>query len=388
MILFQPSAIIPEAYRLRYRVSRYMLFMLFISSGILFAYRTLFPSQSFLFSFTNPDTAKNTLEDPTATDGASLRKGRLAPGQILRTYAGTVGSFSSARIRLALEKDSRIPSDGNFRVIVRKSYRSFFFPDGEPLRTAPKERGFSVNGVPYLFSTDTLYPFVSDRAAVSRFPKEKILVANDDLLAIFPPQESGAGFREGSLLSDAQGVYVIGGDGKAHPIGSTEIFESLGFHWNDVIPVDEEELGFHKRGKIFLFDASQPDGTVFHDTEKNAYFVIENGTRRAIENREYLDSLLTTTTPIDASSSSLTVSASCVLERTAFSFINPTYTCDIPLDALASFPGGSFAVDLESGQDAHAASLSTTFLTKPDHGNLSLFIRQIRDRFSAAYGKK
>jgi hypothetical protein len=312
----------------------------------------------------------------------------MTSGETLRTFAGTVGSFSSARIRVVLEKDSDIPADGTIRVTLRKSYRSYFVPEGEPIRAVSKERGLSVNGVPYLFSTDKLYPFVSDRAAVSRFPKEKILAASEELLTIFPPQESPTGFRTGSLLSDAQGVYAVGGDGKAHPIGSTEVFEALGFHWNDVIPVNEEELGFHKRGKIFLFDAAQPDGTVFHDTVRNVYSVIQDGRRLPIENGEYLDSALKVTTPIEVSANALSVNASCAPSRTPLSFLNPAYECEMPLDTLKSFSGGSFAIDIDTKDGLHAASLATTFSTKPDQGNLSLFLRQIRDRFSAAYGKR
>lgn len=387
MILFRPSTIVPERFRSRYRLLRIALFVTFIMATFLFVYRTLFPSKEFLFSFSNPETAKNTLEDPVETDGTSLRKGRVAAGRTIHTFAGTVGTFSSTKVRIVLEKDSPIPSDGSLRISLRKSYRSYFLPEGDPIRVIPKERGLSVNGVPYLFQTDRLYPFVSERAAVSRFPKEKILAASEELLTIFPPQESGAGFRTGALLSDAQGVYIIGSDTKAHPIGSTEVFETLGFHWNDVIPVSEEELGFHKRGKIFLFDAAQPDGTVFHDTAKKGYSIVQDGTRLPIENREYLDSLLKVTTPIDVSSSSLSIAASCAPERTHFSFLNPTYVCDVPLDTLKSFPGGSFAIDLDSKNEIHVASLTTTFSTKPDRSNASLFLRQIRDRFSAAYGK-
>jgi hypothetical protein len=388
MILFRPASLVPDRLRSLYRLLRIALFAVFIIGASLFAYHTLFPSQEFLFSFSNPETAKNTLEDPVGIDGTSLRKGRVASSQTLQTFAGTVGAFSSARVRLVLEKDSALPPDNSLHISLRKSYRSYFLPEGDSIRVVPKERGLSINGVPYLFQTDTLYPFVSDKAALSRFPKEKILAANDELLTIVPLQESVAGFRTGALLSDAQGVYAIDGDGKAHPIGSTEVFESLGLHWNDVIPVSEEELGFHKRGKIFLFDSAQPDGTIFYDTVKDGYSIVQNGKRLPIENREYLEPLLKVTTPIDVSSNSLSTTATCTLERTLFSVFHPTYICTVLVDTLKSFSGGSFSIALNTDNDIHVASLTTTFSTKPDQGNFSLFLRQIRDRFSAAYGKR
>ena len=69
-------------------------------------------------------------------------------------------------------------------------------------------------------------------------------------------------------------------------------------------------------------------------------------------------------------------------------FQYPTYSCDVPLDTLKALPGGSFEVSLEAPVELHAISLQTTFQTKPDRGNLSLFANQIRDRFSTAYGKR
>ncbi len=390
MILFRPATIVPDRFRTSYRVARVLLFVLFIGSGIMFAYNTLFPSQTFSFSFLNPDTEKNTLADPLSPDGSdSMRKGRIPAQETLRTYAGTVGSFSSAHVELVLRKDSAIPADGNVRITIRKSVRSFFFPEGDPIVEPSKDHGVTVNGVPYLFSAGALLPFVSDRAALSRFPKEQLVVANKELLAMFPPKVTKIGFREGSLLSDTQGVYAIDGTGLARPIGSTQIFESLGFHWNDVIPVNEEELGFQKPGKIMLFDAPQPDGTVFHDTVTDTYSVIKSGKRIPIQSREAVDKLLSVTTPIEVSGDSLSITATCSLKRNQLAFFQyPTYSCDVPLDTLKALPGGSFEVSLEAPVELHAISLQTTFQTKPDRGNLSLFANQIRDRFSTAYGKR
>ncbi len=389
MILFNPSHIVPKRFQTWYRVLRVLLFISFLGTGSTFAYQTLFPSQTFTFSFTNPDTAKNTFEDPLAKDGTTpLRKGRVPANETLVTYAGTFGSFSSAHVDMVLRKDSLLPTNGDVRISLRKSYRSFLFPAGDPILAVSKEHGVTVSGVPYLFSAEKLYPFLSDKAALSRFKTEKMVAANGELLTIFPPQETAIGFREGSFLSDTQGVYAIGGDGKAHPIGSTQVFEALGFHWNYVIPVNEEELGFHKRGKIMMFDAAQPNGTVFHDTATGIYSMIRNGKRLAIENRDYLDSLLAVTTAIDVSSDSLSVSAICTPDRTMLSFLNPTYSCDIPLDTLKSFLGGSFEISLETNKELHIASLETIFQTNPDRSNLGIFSRQIRDRFSAAYGKQ
>lgn len=386
MILFDPTPIIPKPLRRRFHILRVVLSAGFIGAGVSFGYGIIFPSQGFLFSFENPDTGKSTLEEPYSVNGKSLKKGHIGKDDTLRTYAGTIGSFSSVHIELTLERDSAEPEQGSV-ISLRKSYRSFFAPDGEPVSSVPKDRGFLVDKTPYFFSDGKLFPFLSDRAALSWFPKEKILPANDDLLKIFPPEEDREGFRPGSLLSDAEGVYAIGGDGRAHPIGSTAIFESLGFDWDNVIAADSEEIRFHKRGKIFLFDAAQPDGTLFSDPTTKRSFIIADGKRRLIENREYLETLMSVTKPIATSEDALGKPTSCTLEKEAFAF-RPTYSCDIPVGTLRDFPGGSFEVSLSVPQAIHAATLAVTFETEPDRENISIFARQVRERFDAVYGNR
>lgn len=384
MILFNPTPLVPKPLRWRFFALRGLLLVTFFGLGGVFAYSAVFPSQYFLFSFENPDTAKNTFEEPAGKDGKSLKKGRIEGGNSLRTYAGTVGSFSSVHVSLVLEDDSPVP-DEPLEVSLRRSYRAFFAPDGEPITTLPKERVFTIGNTAYLFTDEKLFPFISSRAALSHAPEEKMFPANEDLLRIFPLQEDYAGFRTGSLLSDAEGVYAIGGDRKAHPIGSVAVFESLGFDWDGVIRADEEELGLHKRGKIFLFDAMQPDGTLFLDTDTGRYHLIENGLRRAVESKDYLASLLAVTTPIEASGEALGRSVSCSPVKRTFAF-RPTYECDIPIEALRDHPGGSFELTLDTDATIHAAELTATFEVKPSRENFSMFMSQVRDRFDAVYG--
>lgn len=390
MIFIRTSDIaIPESLRNPYRVFRALLFIAFLSLSSIFAYRTLFPSQEFSFSFRNPDASGNSLEIPYVDDGTSVKNGHIPADTTFATYAGTIGVFSSARVTVTLENDSPLPENGAVHVSLRKSYRACFLPDGEPIRVPPKERALSVNGVPYLFSTDTLYPFISNQAALSRFPKEEILTASDEILSIFPPEEIPVGFREGTLLSDAQGVYAIDGEGKARPIGSSDIFESLGFHWNDVILADEEELGFHKRGKILLQDGVQPDGTLFHDADTDTYRIVSDGRRHQILDKGYLGSLRAVTTPIETSGNALSTSVSCDLRRSRIPFIGRrTLVCDLPLGSLRDFAGGSVSLSVSTEKEIHLASLRTVLRTEPDRENLGLFLRQIRERFQTTYSKR
>jgi hypothetical protein len=385
MILFDPSPIVPKPLRGYFHISRTALILLFVAAGTAFIYKTIFPSQEFRFSFETPNASSNSLEIPKARDGSEAKKGMITENSALFTYAGTIGAFSSIRVELTLEKDSPRP-DQRPEISIRKSYRSFFYPEGEPVSSPSKDRGFVVGGTAYFFSDGKLRPFLSDRVALSWFPKEKILQANEELLKIFPPEEGAEGFRPGSLLSDAEGVYAIDGNREARPIGSATIFESLGFDWTGVIPADEEEIRFHERGKIMLFDARQPDGTLFSDSETARDFLVENGTKRPIIHKDSLASLRTVTKPVAVSEKALETRVSCTLERKMIA-LRPTYSCDIPIDALRDFPGGSFEFALSVPKTIRAAALDATFRTSPNRANFSLFANQIRERFKTVYGE-
>lgn len=387
MILFDASSILPRTHRKRFLVFQVVLLFVFVGSALFFGFSLLFPSEDFTYSFANPDTAKNTLEDPSGigANGSNLKKGRISSGDELRTYAGTSGNFSSVHVRLVLRKDSGTPD--TIKISLRRSFRSFFYPDGPDAVTPPEQRVLAIDGSPYLFTQETISPFISDAAALSWAPKEKVLPSKSEILSIFPPQDTFVGFRPGALLSDAQGVYAIDGDDKAHPIGNTSVFESLGLHWNDVRAVSEEELGIHKRGKILLFDAAQPDGTLFLDRTTGKYFVVDNGTKVPVVNKDRLDTLRGVTTPVEATSDAFRVTASCNLSR-SFNPFQDIYSCDIPIQALRDLPGGSFQVSLDADRDLHLSDLSLGFRTSPDKQNFSLFLRQLKERFQTVYGNK
>lgn len=384
MILFDPSSVLPAAYRRRFRHTQGALLAVFVLSWIFAGYSFLFPSQHFRFSHDTPEALANTLEKPVGTNGESLEKGRLDSGNTFRTFAGTVGDFSSADVRLSLRKDSPIPS--TLTISLRRSYRSFFLPVDEVPAGTDESRVIAIDGTPYLFSQETISPLISDAAALSWSPKEKVLPANTDIFSIFPPAESPVGFRPGSLLSDARGVFAIDGDGSAHPIGSTEIFEALGFAWDNVTAVNEEELGIHPRGRMFGFDSFQPDGTLFLDRSDGHYTVVSGESRHPIDNREHIEILRSLSTPIEADGRALSVSARCDPKRLRYGRLSRTISCSIPLDSLADLPGGSYELSVAADQNLHLKETSLTLRTALDRENLSLFLRRLKERFMTVYG--
>lgn len=388
MLLYNPSSIVPKSQKRLYFVLRTFMFAIFLFIAYSAIRAFLLPSQYFSYSF-GTQTAKNTLSDPIITDETPLSKnGRLPKNTPLRTYAGTFGNFTSINVNLGLDRNSAAPE--TIDLSVRKSFRAFFFPDGSPVEAAPKDRAFSAEGALYLWDGKKTFPFLSEAAALSRFDQADITPASDDFLRIFPPENDLASFRIGSLLSNDEGVFAVTDKETIRPIGSPEIFTSLGFDWNNVIPADGEELRFYQRGKVLSFDAEQPDGTLFRDRDNGTVWLINGRERHRMENGAYTTFLSKKTTPIEVSSRALETSATCILKKHFITLFGATYSCTIPIAALDAFPGENYEFTIRSQDDLHITSMNTTFMIDPADNNLPIVMRQLgqlRDQLQSRYQK-
>lgn len=386
MILFRTSTLVPERFRTAYRMLRIVLVLIFLALSVSFARGVLFPPVPFSFSFSENDPDHNTLESPVSADGGGIRDGRIGPSDTLRTYAGTVGRFSSVRVRITLVPSSPIPPKGDLRLSIRKSYRSFFYPKADTMTGDRKEHGVIINGTPYLFSDDRLFPFISERAALSRFPHEDMIAANAELLTLFPPQKTKAGFREGSILSDGREAYAIGSDGNAHRIRNADAFEAFGFRPESVLPVSEAELAFHPRGSDLSVADAQPDGTVFRQTDTGTVFLVDEGAVVPIGNDDYRNALLQVSAPIEIPTDPFSAGISCVPERSPLHRSAPLYECDLPLETLSGLSGGSFELSLSSSAGVSVDSIGAVFRTAPGRDTFDRFLTRLRTSLADRYG--
>jgi hypothetical protein len=383
MIFFRTSDIVPNRFRTVYFRLRLTLIATFLAVGAFLVSGTLFPENEFSYSFR--DGGSGTLERPTGPDGNTLSDARITPESMFRTYAATAGPAKSVRIRIGLDPSSDIPPKGDLRLLIRKSYRAFFYPKTEPLTEEPKEHGVVIGGVPYLFSEERLYPFFSERAALSRFPEEKMIAANTELLTLFPPQETKAGFRTGAILSDGAEAYIVGSDGKRHRIRNISVFEALGFSFGSVFHVSEDDLSSLEAGSEISLDAAQPEGTLFHEKDSDSFFLVREGRLVPIENDDYRDTLLRVTEPVEIPTDPFTVSTSCEPGRISLSGDVPTYGCDISLDSFSGLAGGTYEISLSSKSGIVLDSISAIFRSAPDRKNLDRFLSRfgeaVRERY-------
>jgi hypothetical protein len=321
---------IPEPWNRRYVIARILLVLVFIAAGIYFAFLVLFPSQSSLFDFKNPQASKNTLLDPQTPDGASLEKGNVTSTVPLIIDAALIhGDYSLLNITIIPDKKSALPEGV---VTIQKSYRAFLLSEGDAI----SEENTNTNN-----------------------------------------------FQSGALLSFADGVFLIDGN-QVRPIGDAIIFEGLGYHWEDVMPASEEDMGLFEKGKMVILGNMHPNNTVFYDPDMQKYFLIRDGKKHEIVNEAIAKSYLRGTHPIIVSEKSLSTMQSCPLELGGF--LIKHYACATPIDTFKNLPGDSYRLSLQFDNNASFQNIQTVFADTVSISNMKTSLSQIKQRIMAHYG--
>lgn len=325
----QPSNI-PASWNTRYKIARIILVTAFIAVGIYFSYLVLFPSRSFVFDFKNPQASKNTLLDPHAPDGTSLGRGNISANTPLVVDAALEqGDYSILRTIFTPEKTSATPQGS---ITIRKSYRAFFLPTGAPVT-------------------------------------QEVHYDNR--------------FRSGSLLSFADGVFLIDGN-LVRPVGDAVIFANLGYDWNDVIPASEEDMGTYEKGKIVLMGNMHPDGTVFYATDTRTYYLIQNGKKHPIASEKIAQSYLQGTHPILVSEKATAVSQACDFSLGGIFW--KSYVCSAPINTLKELPGNSYRLLVAFDDSVEMRNAEAFLSSHLSVENLRRSLSQIKQRILSHYG--
>ena len=379
---------IPTSEQRRYTILRVLLYLLIVLITIFFALRVLFPTITQSFDFRSPASSKNTLLSPRSPELVPRTNGKIEQDGTLIADTTVVGDFSQANIQATLEKNSAVPETLSFT--LQRSYQSFFYPTGEKISYFPyQDSVYFIDGTYYALRNETLYPFVSEQAFLSRAPKDHVFTDFDTtLFNRYPVSETWLGFRVGSLLGNAAGVFVVVSETEVRPVGSAEIFLALGYNFDDVIPVSEEELGIYQRGRILLLGAAHPDGTLLLDQDTDTYYLIDQGTKRPLVQPMpgyYLDFLTKERHlhPIVVSSQASEKTVTCTLTP---DFLGRSLSCAAPLTNLIPGFGNDFRLVITTPETAiDINALSVSFETAKNKQNMMTLLSQIKQRLLSRF---
>ena len=378
--MFSSPIEIPTTSLKHYRTLRVIMYVALFIVTIIFALRVLFPTIVQSFDFRSPESGKNAIQNPRSIEGTPRTNGKIEEGGTMKADTTVVGDFSLLAVTAALEKDSVVPESLSFS--VRRSYQGFLYPTGEPSVDFPDETVYVHEGVYYALRDGTLYPFVSEQAYLSRFPQERAETTDNSLLTRYPISDEWLGFRVGSLLGNATGVFIVVSETEVRPVGSAEIFLALGYDFADVLSVSEEELGVYKRGRIFLLGATHPDGTLYHDLDTDTYFMVDGKTKRPLDG-PYRDFLTKDRHPILVSTKASEMTAGCTLMP---SFFGTSLSCETDVTTLPEGYGNDFELTVaETPADIDINALTLSFETAKNKQNMLTLLSKIKQRLLSRF---
>jgi len=154
------------------------------------------------------------------------------------------------------------------------------FPDGTLIRQAGSDDV-------WLIANGLRRQFWSKSALLTRFAGQKIIeVSKNDL------QKYGIGypikFANYSLLKSLAGkIYLIVNNEKKE-IESAEVFRTIGYNEDEVIPVTDEELSYYEDGRKITLSSVYPQGALLQDKKTGGVFYVEDGIKYSIWSKEIL----------------------------------------------------------------------------------------------------
>jgi len=377
-----PFVPLPKTLQPLYQKLRITLWIVlfFLGSGLVYTF--LFPIIRTSFDFQNPNSSKNLIFDPRSDMGTLRQNGKLETGGKLIVNTSPVGDFSRLTINIDLENDSESPAE--IYIAIRKNYRAFLFPAGPSVDSFPPADLYRVENTYYQLIGESLRPFVSPAAFHSRYLESAAKTADAAWQNQHLVTNDFIGFRVGSLVSFADGIFVITSETEMRPIGSAEIFLELGYNFRDVIPGSEEDIGIYKRGRILLLGAPHPDGTIFKDESSGTYFLIASGERRPISAGPYLDFLISRIHPITADAPNEKRTVSC---GATASLLPRSLECSVDLRPVGASFGPDYEVSIE-GSDVNIDinTLSLDFETRLDAANAQTLFSKLKARLLARFG--
>ena len=400
-----------------YAITRVLLYTFFIIGVFFVLYRILFPIIMLEFSMNTPNSTKNTLVSPRMTQNNEFPEKRLVKANEPFVFnANPIGQFSKAVFGFTLDKKEK--SVENISLQIQKSYQAFFYPEGNPIgfkngsllttpegeyyivsdgmlrkfvdtivilqlgypkssfanvssddlkhnetgsnitdaNTYPNDTLFIIDEVFYQLKNKQLYPFVSTRAFLSQFDSSAAIAKNKDFFEQYPVSETYVGFGDGSLVSSADAVFILS-EGKSYPVENAETFLAMGYDFNDVIQISQDELGAHQKQKQFTHNNPHPNGTIFFDKSTNKYYIIENRTKRPLTSDSAIKSYKQK--PIVADSQTANKQYSCVLKKKPLK--SNAYECSIVLNELDKFVGNDFQISTTFPNDAKIKNIMLMF---------------------------
>jgi hypothetical protein len=257
-------------------------------------------------------------------------KGNVSENQPIIFYASPFSpNHSEAEIIITLNKKSAPLENGE--ISVRKSFKSFLYPEGTNLGNPKK------------------------------------LTISD--------------LRDGTIATYGQSAYIISGE-EILPIDSELTFSSLGLNWNDAVSAGIDTISLFKKGKLLTMSSAHPNGIILSTVESNKLFLIKDAFKYPLPNLE-IAKQWSNNEPVLVSEKSLAIKENCNLEKNILSL--RTYSCKVNLENFSNLLGKDFEFQLKIDNNIKIDKINATFKKTVSSTNIKDTLSIIKKRILANY---
>jgi len=217
-------------------------------------------------------------------------------------------------------------------IIVKKGHASSFYPVN-PSLTPPRYIVKSYKGKNYLVGEKEKKLIPTENILRSYQSGSSASAMTDEEFSSLALSHDLAGFMDGTLIQYKDSIFVIS-EGKKYVITSPQVFTSLGYDWNSVLPASVGEARIHPNGDFpLLINSLHPDGTILMRDNPQAYYLVYRGERIQLTPEKY-SSEFQTITPVKIPREEMQIEKICAL--------NEDGQCTLGFDeAFLSQPGTS-----------------------------------------------
>jgi len=147
------------------------------------------------------------------------------------------------------------------------------------------------NTAVYLVDADgvTIHPFPHANVYTSwGFPADFSTVLTTDISGFTVGND--VEFRDGSLVRalEASAVYVKA-DGELRPVVSAEVFETLGYNYDNITWLPQSFLDKYATGTLVNSTTTHPNGTLVKYASSSTIYVLEGGAKRAFASSDVIN---------------------------------------------------------------------------------------------------
>jgi hypothetical protein len=226
----------PEKIKSIYKYLRLAIYVIPFAAIILGAFFILFPVDNYAYFSTDPAASKFEIKK---NETANVSNFGIFP----------LRSFQNINLKLNLKEIDNKACRNSIEIALTKTYSAFLLPEGKPISDKNELKQILFEG------NNTEYP-------------------NGSLLHLKPTNE----------------VFFVS-LGKITLFPGPEIFQALGFSFDYLTDVDKATLDLFPISdtKVFNWTDPHPDGTIFESYPTHRIYIISNGEKRLVENKEILD---------------------------------------------------------------------------------------------------